>query len=302
MHRPAITGGPKHSETLTARNIATLNWSCNCTPIRPLAGCGITSVEMYAGGPPLLLACIDPPCGSPHRRRPQSIRIPGQIKRSTGCQRAKAAGRHLSYLAVDIGGAVKDNLYLSLHFPTEPGIAVDSYEQHGQDADQACGLPVGRAPAERVLGPRKTAIFLCVLIFFSGFAFSQSHLKRGLNETKRPSVLIELAGLANSFEANAPPTPGNLSAAASRRTPPPSFAFSDRLPLYLVENRGQVDNHNVSHYAQGRDRTIYFTPDGLTFALLGEHDAASKVQGLAPHTNARSLPASTSARQPAAGW
>ena len=65
------------------------------------------------GGPPLLLACIDPPCGSPHRGWPQSIRMPGQIK-PTGCQRAKAAVHNLSYLAVDIRGAVKDNLYLYL--------------------------------------------------------------------------------------------------------------------------------------------------------------------------------------------
>ena len=73
------------------------------------------------------------------------------------------------------------------------------------------------------------------------------------------------------------------------------------MPLYLVENRGQVDNHNVSHYAQGRDRTIYFTSDGLTFALLGEHDAASRVQGLAPHTNAQ-LSSSLDERPPTSRW
>ena len=73
------------------------------------------------------------------------------------------------------------------------------------------------------------------------------------------------------------------------------------MPLYLVENRGQVDNHNVSHYAQGRDRTIYFTSEGLTFALLGEHDAASRVQGLAPHTNAQ-VSSSLDERPPTSRW
>ena len=166
--------------------------------------------------------------------------------------------------------------------------------------DQARGLPVGRALAERLLAPRKTAIFLSALLFVNGSAFSQSHLKRGLDETKRPSVLNELAGLTNPFDAN-PAAPGNLSAEAPRRTPSPSVAFSDRLPLYLVENRGQVDNHNVSHYAQGRDRTIYFTSGGLTFALLGEHDSASRVQGLAPHTNAQ-FSSGLDERPPTSRW
>ncbi len=136
-----------------------------------------------------------------------------------------------------------------------------------------------------MLGPRKTAIFLSALIFFDGLALSQSIWKPGVNETKRHSVLVEPAGLADSIAANPAAPPGYLSAEVSRQVPPPSFAFSDRLPLYLVENRGQVDDRHVSHYAQGRDRTIYFAPDGLTFALLGDGDATTRTQVPDPATH-----------------
>jgi hypothetical protein len=38
------------------------------------------------------------------------------------------------------------------------------------------------------------------------------------------------------------------------------------LPLYFVENKGQTDRQ-VAFYIQGSDKTIYFTPRGVTFAL-----------------------------------
>ena len=38
------------------------------------------------------------------------------------------------------------------------------------------------------------------------------------------------------------------------------------LPLYFIENRGQVDSA-VRYYIKGRDRDIYFTSRGVTFAL-----------------------------------
>ena len=44
-----------------------------------------------------------------------------------------------------------------------------------------------------------------------------------------------------------------------------------RLPLYFVENRGQTDSQ-VAYYIKGRDKTVYFTPTGLTFALSGNGD------------------------------
>ncbi len=39
-----------------------------------------------------------------------------------------------------------------------------------------------------------------------------------------------------------------------------------QLPLYFIENRGQLDRR-VAYYVQGRDNSVYFTRDGITFAL-----------------------------------
>ncbi len=39
-----------------------------------------------------------------------------------------------------------------------------------------------------------------------------------------------------------------------------------QLPLYFVANRGQVDGQ-AAYYVQGRDKTLYFTPQGVTFSL-----------------------------------
>ncbi len=40
----------------------------------------------------------------------------------------------------------------------------------------------------------------------------------------------------------------------------------ERMPLYFIENRGQLDSR-VAYYVQGRDTTLYFTLDGMTMAL-----------------------------------
>lgn len=46
------------------------------------------------------------------------------------------------------------------------------------------------------------------------------------------------------------------------------------LPLYFVENAGQVDGQ-VAYYLRGRDRTVYFTPQGLTLALVNRAPGAA---------------------------
>jgi len=47
------------------------------------------------------------------------------------------------------------------------------------------------------------------------------------------------------------------------------------LPLYFVENQGQMDER-VAYYIQGSDKTIYFTPEGVTFALTGRAQMANR--------------------------
>ena len=144
-------------------------------------------------------------------------------------------------------------------------MVVNSHEQRGQDGGSGMltrSLSEDRAPAERLLWPMRTAISLVALILLHGSALSQSHLK--------PSPLAARRNSSNEIAG---------------QTPPPSFASSGRLPLYFIENQGQVDNHHVSHYVQGRDRTIYFAPDGLTFALLRESRAATGGRGFDPDTD-----------------
>ncbi len=47
-----------------------------------------------------------------------------------------------------------------------------------------------------------------------------------------------------------------------------------RLPLYFIENWGQMDAQ-VGYYIHARDKSIYFTPDGVTF-VLSEPIASNK--------------------------
>jgi len=41
-----------------------------------------------------------------------------------------------------------------------------------------------------------------------------------------------------------------------------------KMPVYFIPNRGQMDER-VAFYVQGKDKTIYFTPQGLTITLAG---------------------------------
>jgi hypothetical protein len=40
-----------------------------------------------------------------------------------------------------------------------------------------------------------------------------------------------------------------------------------RIPVFFIPNAGQRDDR-VSFYVQGKDKSVYFTPDGVTFALI----------------------------------
>lgn len=50
-----------------------------------------------------------------------------------------------------------------------------------------------------------------------------------------------------------------------------------KMPLYFIANRGQMDGR-VAYYVQGKEKTIYFTSEGLTLALnrAVEKDEASR--------------------------
>jgi beta-propeller repeat-containing protein len=61
---------------------------------------------------------------------------------------------------------------------------------------------------------------------------------------------------------------GSLGRAASGDQPAQDDRYG-KLPLYFIENRGQVDER-AEYYLHGKDKSIYFTPHGLVFSLSGK--------------------------------
>ena len=53
----------------------------------------------------------------------------------------------------------------------------------------------------------------------------------------------------------------------------------EKMPLHFVENRGQVDGP-VKYYVQGKDKSVYFTKEGVTFALKDRERAERWVMRL----------------------
>jgi hypothetical protein len=90
-------------------------------------------------------------------------------------------------------------------------------------------------------------------------------------------LLVFLAAL--SFPAVAEEYAGEAAPIAAADAAQAVEAAFTQLPLYFVENQGQLDEQ-VAYYLQGKDKTLYFTPEGLTFALSGSahEDTAGGVQ------------------------
>ena len=60
---------------------------------------------------------------------------------------------------------------------------------------------------------------------------------------------------------------------------PQVLASYGKLPLYFIENQGQLDP-DVSYYIQGGDKSIYFTDRGVTFALMDAGDEKPSSEAL----------------------
>src|SRR5262245_9193728 len=82
-----------------------------------------------------------------------------------------------------------------------------------------------------------------------------------------------LLQLPSPIEPNNRNVPGQLSEAKVVET-------YGQLPLYFIENQGQVDGR-VAYYVAGKDKTLYFTAQGITIALTGRaiQDTASDALG-----------------------
>jgi hypothetical protein len=58
-----------------------------------------------------------------------------------------------------------------------------------------------------------------------------------------------------------------LTPASSSTKAPAAIRDFGKIPVYFVPNQGQM-NSPVDFYILGKDKTIYFTPVGITFALI----------------------------------
>jgi len=47
------------------------------------------------------------------------------------------------------------------------------------------------------------------------------------------------------------------------------------LPLYFIQNQGQINHEEVAYYVKGADKTLYFTPSGITFVLTEKYGKSS---------------------------
>src|SRR5689334_13321250 len=71
-------------------------------------------------------------------------------------------------------------------------------------------------------------------------------------------VLITLAGCAATQRPRV--------AAESPNAPQASLQSFGAMPLYFIENRGQIDRR-AAYYIRGKNKAIYFTSEGLAFSL-----------------------------------
>ncbi len=78
-------------------------------------------------------------------------------------------------------------------------------------------------------------------------------------------VTATVSILSSSPTTSLPPTAQTMTAAPIAPTKPVQIEAS-KLPLYFIENHGQVDDH-VAYYVQGKDASVYFAPTGATFVL-----------------------------------
>ena len=68
------------------------------------------------------------------------------------------------------------------------------------------------------------------------------------------------------------PQPDNLSPTTIRA----SLDYG-RLPLYFIANEGQLDS-SVDYYVRGKDKSLYFTREGMTIALANREAAGSAIK------------------------
>ncbi|HEV8662355.1 MAG TPA: hypothetical protein VGT06_04320, partial [Candidatus Methylomirabilis sp.] len=135
------------------------------------------------------------------------------------------------------------------------------------------GAPPGIAPRELSVGAKQPV----------REAFAQPPLSPEVKQGGMLALALTGPGEAQRL----PPGPRSGPTAVTQARVHAAFGT---LPLYFIENQGQVDRR-VTYYVQGHDTTVYFTPTGVTLALTGPAapPPAGGPPGLARPAGLRSL-------------
>ncbi|HLG14939.1 MAG TPA: SBBP repeat-containing protein [Blastocatellia bacterium] len=101
-------------------------------------------------------------------------------------------------------------------------------------------------------------------ILLALLSYSATRLESSVSASRESSLdLARQTTLRTTTNGQSPDSPAS-------KLYQPTQARSDeaygKMPLYFVENRGQVDSR-VAYYVRGKDKSVYFTPDGVTFLL-----------------------------------
>ena len=94
-------------------------------------------------------------------------------------------------------------------------------------------------------------------------------------QSTRCARLAGVLALLAVFPATAPEVAAQTRPDADRQARQTMQHGFGHMPLYFIENRGQVGD-GPSYYIQGRDKTIYFTTTGVTLALNAPADSDAK--------------------------
>ncbi len=88
----------------------------------------------------------------------------------------------------------------------------------------------------------------------------------------KKTMAVVLLGLACLFTVSSAGQKQELPAGVADAVPPlksPAAKLEadfGKMPLYFIANKGQLDER-VEYYVQGRDKSLYFSPGGVTFVL-----------------------------------
>ncbi len=96
----------------------------------------------------------------------------------------------------------------------------------------------------------------------------------GLNGGVSFPLAAEASGQVTAIQARDSVSSKAKRPAAERARVDESFG---KLPLYFIENRGQADE-TIAYYIQGKDKSVYFSEEGVTFVLTKPSATLDKKQ------------------------